>query len=46
MSANLEKSPVSIGLEKVSFHSNLKKKEMPKNVKTTVQLCSFYMVAR
>ena len=33
-------------LEKVSFHSNFKKKAMPKNVQTTVQLHSFHMLAR
>ena len=33
-------------LEKVSFHSNFKKKAMPKNVQTTVQLYSFHMLAR
>jgi len=39
MSANLENSAVAIGLEKISFHSNLGK-AMPKNVQTTAQLHS------
>ena len=37
MPANLENSAVVTGLEKVSFHSNPKKRQMPKNVQTTVQ---------
>ena len=40
MAANLENSAVATGLEKVSFHSN------PKNIQTTVQLCSFHMLVR
>ena len=42
MSANLENSAVATGLEKVSFHSNSKRKEMPKNVQitTTIALVS------
>ena len=46
MPAHLENSAVTTGLEKVSFHSNPKKKAMPKNVQTTVQLYSFHMPAR
>ena len=41
-----ENSAVAIGMEKVSFHSNPKKKVMPKNVQTTIQLGLFHMVAR
>ena len=37
MPANLENSAVVTGLEKVRFHSNPKKRQMPKNVQTTVQ---------
>ena len=40
MPANLENSAVATGLEKVSFHSNPKKKAMPKKVQTTTQLHS------
>ena len=46
MSANLKNSVVATGLEKVSFHSNLKKKAMPKKVQTTVQLHSTHILAR
>jgi hypothetical protein len=38
MSANLENLAVATGLEKISFHSNLKERAMPKNVQTTIQL--------
>ena len=44
MPANLENSAMDIGLEK-NFVP-VPKKEMPKNVQTTVQLCSFHMLAR
>ena len=45
MSANLGKSALATGLEKVfSFQSQ--KRTMPKNVQTTVQLHSFHMLAR
>ena len=37
MSANLENLAVATGLEKISFHSDLKEREMPKNVQTTIQ---------
>ena len=40
MPANMENSAVATGLEKVSFHSNLKRKAMPENVQTTTQLYS------
>ena len=41
MPANLENSAVATGLEKVSFHSNLKEGQaMPKNVQGTVVLVS------
>ena len=42
MSANLENSAVAPGLEKVSFHSNPKEK----NVQTTVQLHSSHMLVK
>ena len=45
MPENLENSAVATGLEKVSFHSNLKK-AMPKNVQTTTQLHSPHMLAK
>ena len=38
MPANLENSAVATGLVKVSFHSNSKKKAMPKNAQTTAQI--------
>ena len=44
MTANLENSAVATGLDKVSFHSNPKKKAMPKNVQTTAQLHSSHML--
>ena len=34
------------GLEKVSFHSNPKQNQIPKNAHTTTQLHSFHMLAR
>ena len=40
MPANLENSAVATGLEKVSFHSNLKSRAMPKNVQSIAQLYS------
>ena len=47
MPANLENSAVATGLEKVSFHSNLKEGHaMPKNVQTTVQLHLFHILVR
>ena len=46
MAANLENSAVAIGLEKVSFSFQSQRKAMPKNVPTTVQLCSFHMLAK
>jgi len=45
MSANLENSAVVTGLEKVNFHPFLRR-EVPKNVQTTVQLCSSHMLVR
>ena len=42
MAANLENSAVAIGLEKVNFSFQSQRKAMPKNVPTTVQLCSFH----
>ena len=42
MPANLEKSAVATGLEKASFHSNPKERQMPKNVQTTtIELISY-----
>ena len=46
MSANLENLAVATGLEKISFHSDLKEREMPKNVQTTIQLRSFHMLLK
>ena len=46
MSANLENPSLAIGLEKVSFHSNLKEGTMPKSVPTTAQLRSFHMLPK
>ena len=46
MPANLENLAVAAGLEKVSFHSNPKEGQLPKNVQTTTQLHSFHMLAR
>ena len=40
MSANLGNSAVATGLEKVSYHSNLKEKAMPKDDQATIQLHS------
>ena len=45
MPANLENSAAATGLEKVHFHSNLKKRSMPKSIQTAVQLHSFHMLA-
>ena len=42
MPANLENSAVSTGLENIGFHSNPKRKAMPKNAQTTTQLHSFH----
>ena len=46
MPANLENSTVATGLEKVSFHSNPKRKAMPKNAQTTAQLHSSYTLVK
>ena len=46
MPANLENSAVATGLEKVSFHSNPKRKAMPKNAQTTTQLDSSHTLAK
>ena len=46
MSAILENSTVAIGLEKVSFHSNLKEVQCQRNSQTTVQLHSFHMLSK
>ena len=37
---------VATGLEKVSFHSNPKRKALPKNAQTTIQLHSFHMLIK
>ena len=44
--ANLENSAVATGLEKVSFHSNSKERQMPKNAQTTAQLHSSHMLVK
>ena len=44
MPANLENSAVAAGLEKVSFHSNPKKRAITKNAQTTTQLHSFHKI--
>jgi len=44
MLANLEDSAVATGLEKVSFHSNPKEGQMPKNIQITTQLRVFHML--
>ena len=46
MPGNLENSAVATGLEKVSFLSNLKERQMPKNAQTTAQLYSSQPLAR
>ena len=46
MPANLENSAVATGLEKVSFHSNPKRKAMPKNIQTTAQLHSSHTLTK
>ena len=46
MPAILENWAVVTGLEKISFHSNPKRRAVPKNVQTTAQLHSFHMLAR
>ena len=46
MPANLENSAVATGLEKVSFLSNPKKRQMPKNAQTTTQLHSSHTLAK
>jgi len=45
MTANLGNSAVATGLEKGSFHSNLKK-AMPKNAQTTAQLHSSHTLEK
>ena len=46
MSTNSENLAIATGLEKVRFHPNPKERAMPKNIHTTIQLCSFHMLAR
>ena len=46
MPANLENVAVAIELVKISFHSSPKRRQVPKNVQTTVQLCSLHMLVR
>ena len=46
MPANLENSAVATGLEKVSFHSNPKRKAVPKNAQTIAQLHSSHMIVK
>ena len=45
MSVNLENSPVVTGLERSVFIS-IPKKDNAKNVQTSIQWCSFHMLAR
>ena len=42
----LENSAVATGLEKVNFHSNPKRKAMPKNAQTTAQLDSSHTLVK
>ena len=44
--ANLKNSAVATGLEKVSFHSNPKEGQLPKNVQTTAQLHSSHTLVK
>ena len=46
MPANLENPAVATGLEKVSFHSNPKERQMPKNAQTTTQLHSSHTLVK
>jgi len=46
MPANLENSAVAIGLEKISFSFQSQRRATLKNVQTTTQLYSFYMLVR
>ena len=45
MSANLENSAVATGLENV-FSFQFQRRAVPKNVQTSIQLCSFHILAR
>ena len=38
MPTDLENSAVAIGLERISFHSSPKERQMPKNSQTTAQI--------
>ena len=44
MPTNMENAAVATGLEKVSFHSNPKEREMSKNVQTITQFQSSHML--
>jgi len=46
MPENLEHTAVSIGLQKVSFHSNPKERQMPKNIQTTARLHSSHTLVK
>ena len=46
ISANLETSAVATGLEKGQFSLESQRRTMPKNVQSTIHLCSFHMLAR
>ena len=46
MLANLGNSAASIGLEKVSFHSQYQRRAMPKNAESTTQSHSFHILER
>ena len=43
MPANLENSAIATGLEKVSFYSNPKERQMPKKVQLSAQLHSSHI---
>ena len=45
MPANLENFTVATGLEKASFHSNPKERQLSKNIQITTQLHSSHMLA-
>ena len=46
MPANLENSAVATELEKVSFYSNPKEGQMPKNIQISTQLHVSHMLER
>ena len=46
MPENLEHTAVATGLEKVSFHSNPKERQMPKDIQTTANLYSSHTLVK